>query len=168
MSEEAKNSDYRPYQNWNKEAGKVEMSPQGKKEPASEHRRFFDTIERRYQQTRSELDRRAHRLRQAPEESLRFIAGLVEETATHVVFGEIRTGRDLLEGESEEEALLRVYRYAKDPFMRHAGHGMRHSSGILDEALAAEKLRAWTEVLSALRSALKGGELDALKDFELR
>lgn len=121
---------------------------------------FFEHAASRVERANGTLKKVAERLIEHPEITLQFIVTAVMATAFRSVYLEVYGGRNLLPKESEEGALRRVKTYAEDQLRLLGSKGVILSSGLLDQALAAEKIHAWTDVLACLKDVTRNEPKD--------
>lgn len=116
---------------------------------------FFEHAASRVEKANAHLKDAAKSMVSQPEVALRFIMATVQATAFRTVYVQVYDARNLLPKETEEGALRRIKVYAEETLRRHASRGMILSTGLLDQALAAEEIRAWHDVLECLRDATR-------------
>lgn len=116
---------------------------------------FFEHAASRVGRANVTLKKVAEQLVECPEVALKFIASAVSAAAFREVYQEVYGARNLLVKETEEGALRRVKIYTEDMIRRLCSNGMTHSSGPLDQGLAAEKIHAWADVLECLKDVTR-------------
>lgn len=131
-----------------------------KKTPYTPYTAFFEHAASRVEQADATLKKVAEKLVVHPEVSLQFISSAVPAAAFRMVYREVYGARKLLPGETGEGALRRVKDYAEGTLRRLASRGMILSTGPLDQAFAAEEVRAWADVLACLKDVTRNEPKD--------
>ena len=116
---------------------------------------FFEHAASRVEGADTTLKGVAEELITRPEISLQFISAAIPAAAFRMVYREVYGARNLLPKETEEGVLRRVKTYAEDTLRRLSSRGMILSTGPLDQALAAEEIRAWHDVLECLKDVTR-------------